>query len=55
MKKWNWSLFFIIVSMSFIGVMVNDSISDTKEGALVALSFGIPIGLLWAWVTKDAE
>lgn len=53
LKKWNWTLFFVIMIASFGGALSNKTIPDIGTGFIFALIFGIPIGLLWAWISKD--
>lgn len=55
MRKWNWSIFFVIILVSCIGALGNKSISTVLECLLFALCFGIPIGLLWAWMSKKEK
>jgi len=52
-KKWNWSLFFAILCISIMGALGNKTIPTIHECFLVALIFGIPCGLLFAWGTKE--
>lgn len=53
MRKWNWSLFVVIVLLCCIGALQNKTITNFKDGAILVLIFGLPIGLGMAWMTKD--
>ena len=52
-KKWNWGLFGVILLVCCIGSLANKSITNIRDGLILVAGFGIPIGLLWAWLTSD--
>ena len=52
-KKWNWLLFIVTLLTCCMGALVNKSITNLNDGMIMVMVFGIPIGLLWAWGTRD--
>jgi hypothetical protein len=52
-KRWNWTLFGIVLLVCCIGALGNKSITNLKDGLILVVVFGIPIGLIWAWLTSD--
>ena len=52
-KKWNWSLFVVVLLVGCVGALENKSIANFSDGIILVMVFGIPIGLLWAWGTRD--
>jgi len=55
MKKWNWSIFWIIIIVSSIGILSNKTVETFGEGILAILVTGVPIGLLWAYIARKKE
>lgn len=53
LKKWNWTIFVVILLVACMGALENKSISNFAEGIILVLGFGVPIGLVWAWLTKS--
>lgn len=54
-KKWNWNSFFMIILLSCIGFLSNKSIVNTIDCFILAACFGIPVGLIFAWMSKDVD
>jgi hypothetical protein len=52
-KKWNWSLFFVIICVSEIGTLLNKNIEAISEALLVGLITGIVFGLPIAIITRS--
>ncbi len=55
LKKWNWSIFFVIVLVSCMGALSNKTIPDITSCFIVAGYFGIPVGLFMAWLTQEPK
>lgn len=53
LKKWNWTLFIIIMCCAYCGVCCNHSISDIKTVFIIGTLLGLPFGLIWAYLAKD--
>ena len=53
LKKWNWSSFFVIILLCAIGATGNKSVDNFIEGLLLTLMFGVPLGLLFAWMASE--
>jgi hypothetical protein len=52
MKNWNWTLFWVILMICFVGAATDKKVNNIWQGIIIASSFDIPLGLLWAWLTK---
>lgn len=53
LKKWNWSLLFIIMCITTIGTLGNKTIESTSTALLIGGITGLLFGLPFAWITKD--
>jgi hypothetical protein len=56
LKKWNWSLFVFIVVLCNLGIVSNKSVKNDEiltACLLVTVVFAVPLGLLWAYMTKE--
>jgi hypothetical protein len=53
LKKWNWTAFLVIIVISFLGSFTNKNTHTVLDATILALITGLPIGLLWAWMTKE--
>ncbi len=53
LKKWNWTAFWVIILVCCVGALGNKSITNIINCFIMAVIFGIPMGLLWAWMTSD--
>ena len=51
-KKWNWNVFMITFLVALIGSMTNKSVPTIIDAIVAAISFGMPLGLIWAYLTK---
>lgn len=52
LKKWNWGVLLVTVLVAIIGALSNKSIPSTSEAVIAGFVFGIPLGLIWAYLTK---
>jgi len=53
MKKWNWSSFVFIMILVSLGLLGNKSVNDVCTFFIGLVAFGIPLGLLFAWMGKE--
>ena len=53
MKKWNWSGFWFVIIMASLGITSNENVTTFTDGLIFVLLFGLPTGLLVAWISKD--
>lgn len=53
LKKWNWTLFFVIMLTALIGAMGNKSAKTLEEAFLLGIIGGTILGIPLAWITKD--
>lgn len=54
-KKWNWSLFFVVICTSEMGAMGNKNIESISSAFLFGLVAGTILGLPMAILTKDVD
>ncbi len=54
-KKWNWSLFFIIFLISMCGAMANKNMASLIDSFILGIIGGVSLGLPLAWLTMDVE
>lgn len=52
-KKWNWGAFPVIIAISLLGTLSNKSIPDVTSCLVAGLMYGIPLGLLFAYISRD--
>lgn len=52
MKDWNWELFAVIICITTIGTLMNDSIETICNALLIGVTIGFVIGLPMAYFTK---
>jgi hypothetical protein len=52
-KNWNWTAFVVIVTVCCIGALGNKSLTSIKDVVILTSVFGVPIGLFFAWMTKE--
>ena len=55
MKKWNWTLFLVIICTAEMGAMGNKNIESISSAFLFGLIAGTILGLPLAILTKDVE
>jgi predicted ABC-type sugar transport system permease subunit len=53
MKKWNWSLFLIILCVGNIGALSNKNFETIPIALLFGTAFGLVFGLLMAYITRE--
>jgi len=53
LKKWNWGIFFFIVLLSFLGALPNKGCPDIFSCLILTLIFGVPFGLIWAYISRE--
>ena len=53
LKKWNWDAFMFILLLCALGLGTNRSIHSMLDWALATLVFGVPTGLLFAWMGRE--
>lgn len=53
MKKWNWGAFGMVMLICCIGVLGNKSVTNFIDGVILVSIVGLPIGLMWAWLSRD--
>ena len=54
-KKWNWTLFLVIICTAEMGAMGNKNIESISTAFLFGLVAGTILGLPLAILTKDVE
>ena len=54
-KKWNWTLFLVIICTAEMGAMGNKNIESISSAFLFGLIAGTVLGLPLAILTKDVE
>lgn len=54
-KKWNWTLFFVVLCTAEIGAMANENIESIGGSFLFGLIAGTILGLPMAIITKNVE
>jgi len=54
-KKWNWSLFVVVLCLSEIGALTNKSFKNVDEALIIGLIFAILLGIPMAILTRDDE
>jgi energy-converting hydrogenase Eha subunit H len=54
-KKWNWTLFLVIICTAEMGAMGNKNIESISSAFLFGLVAGTILGLPLAILTKDVE
>lgn len=54
-KKWNWTLFLVIICVAEMGAMGNKNIESISSAFLFGLIAGTILGLPLAILTKDVE
>jgi hypothetical protein len=54
-KKWNWTLFLVIICTAEMGAMGNKNIESISTAFLFGLAAGTILGLPLAILTKDVE
>lgn len=52
-KGWNWGAFAPILLLAFVGALTNKSVHTWQHAVILALAFGVPVGLLFAWISKS--
>lgn len=52
-KKWNWTVFFVLICTCLIGALQNQNIETTSQALLFGLIAGICLGLPTAIITRD--
>lgn len=55
MKRWNWKLFLLIICCSLIAAISNESLKSYNDILIVGFGFGIPVGLIWAFLTRKGK
>lgn len=55
MKKWNWTLFVVIICTAEMGAMGNKNIESISSAFLFGLVAGTILGLPMAILTKDVD
>jgi len=53
-KSFNWSVFLVVVVISCIGSLARKDVT-TEKALMIAGMFGVPLGLLWAWLAREEE
>ncbi len=53
LKKWNWTAFFAILFIALMGALSNKTIPDTKIALLIGSGIGVPMGLLFAFISRE--
>lgn len=51
--KWNWTGFWVILAVMLLGLLSNESVRTIGDALLGTLVFGLPLGLLFAYFTKE--
>lgn len=54
-KKWNWTLFVVIICTAEMGAMGNKNIESISSAFLFGLISGAILGIPLAILTKDVE
>ncbi len=52
-KKWNWTLFLVMMCTAMIGAMQNKNVESFKEAFVLGLIGGFVFGLPWAILSRD--
>lgn len=52
-KKWNWTIFWVIIIISILGSLTNKSVNSLLDVTILVVMIGLPMGLLWAWISKE--
>ena len=55
LSRWNWSLFFVILCMSFAGGLSNKNCARISDSLILGLIGGILFGLPMAILTKEPK
>jgi hypothetical protein len=55
MKKWNWTLFVVIMCVSGAGALGNKGFTSIKQALFISCCIGLPLGLAAAYETRDIE
>jgi L-cystine uptake protein TcyP (sodium:dicarboxylate symporter family) len=53
MKKWNWTIFVVILATSLLGSLMNHIFEKTSDALIFGLSMGLIFGLSMAFLTKE--
>ncbi len=53
-KSLNWSVFLVVVIISCIGALARKDVS-MESALLLAICFGVPLGLLWAILAREEQ
>lgn len=53
LKKWNWTIFLVIMLVSNIGALANKNIDSIYHALIIGNSFGLIIGLAFAYITRE--
>jgi len=54
-KKCNWTLFFVVACVSFMGAAANANIHDLKSYITLSIGGTLFLGLPFAIITRDNE
>ena len=52
-KKWNWTIYFVMVCLGVAGAMANKTIPSITEALIFGLIVGNIFGLLFAYGTRE--
>lgn len=53
LRKWNWGAFFAVMLLCTIGACGNKNVKTFVDIGILIGIFGVPFGLLWAWLGRD--
>jgi hypothetical protein len=53
LKKWNWLAFWVVLLACCMGSVANINIHNIRDWAILSFGFGLPFGLLFAWISGD--
>jgi hypothetical protein len=53
MRKWNWTAFWVILIVAYMGALSNDNYPQLKHALIMGTFFGLSFGILIAWLTKE--
>jgi len=54
-KKWNWGAFLFFIATAILGTVSNKNIHSFTAGFIIIACICIPLGLLFAWVSKSPK
>ena len=54
-RNWNWSGFWCVLIFCSIGFLGNKNIPNIESWLITTLAFGVPFGLLIAYISRDHD